>query len=93
MWKSVALFRDRDRLADAVQQLDSQEAAVEEALQGNHSLDHAGWRRANIITVASLIAKAALRRRESRGCHFRTDYPAHDDLNWKLHISDVIQRT
>lgn len=30
----------------------------------------------NLLTVGRLIARAALDRRESRGCHFRTDYPA-----------------
>ncbi|MEQ1575308.1 MAG: hypothetical protein ABL993_13800, partial [Vicinamibacterales bacterium] len=33
---------------------------------------------------------AALRREESRGGHFRTDFPALDDLHWKRHVSDVL---
>ena len=82
MWQSVGLFRNRERLVDAVNQLQEQEA-------GLANLDHQGWRRASIITVASLIANAALRREESRGGHFRTDFPARDDLHWKVHISDM----
>jgi L-aspartate oxidase len=82
MWQSVGLFRNRERLVDAVNQLQEQEA-------GLANLDHQGWRRASIITVASLIANAALRREESRGGHFRTDFPASDDLHWKVHISDM----
>ena len=93
MWTSVGLFRDRESLRDAVAQLQGQEARLEEALIRAPAMDHAGWRRASIVTVASLIARAALRRQESRGGHFRTDFPAHDDLNWKTHISDVMHRS
>jgi L-aspartate oxidase len=89
MWRSVGLFRDRRRLLDAVKQLQEQEAAVDELLARGATLDHEGWRKASLVTVATLIARAALRREESRGGHFRTDFPAHDDLHWKTHISDV----
>jgi L-aspartate oxidase len=90
MWNCVALFRDVARLRDAVSALHEQEAALDDQLASG-PLDHEGWRRASIVTVASLIAKAALRREESRGGHFRTDFPAHDDLKWKIHVSDVRQ--
>ena len=89
MWQSVGLFRDRSHLRHAVNQLQEQEGALDAILARDTRLDHEGWRSASIVTVASLIAKAALRREESRGGHFRTDYPVHDDLKWKTHISDV----
>jgi len=43
----------------------------------------------NISTVAELIIKSALQRRESRGLHYNTDYPQKDDKNFK---SDTIVR-
>jgi L-aspartate oxidase len=89
MWTSVGLFRQRDGLRHAAHQLQEQEAALDALLTRDTRLDHEGWRRASLVTVAALIAKAALRREESRGGHFRTDFPAHDDLKWKTHISDV----
>src|SRR6202011_1999251 len=92
MWRSVGVFRDREPLREGVNHIKAQERALEEPLAGDPALDHDGWRLASIITVASIIAKAALRREESRGGHFRTDFPAHDDLHWKTHISDVIHR-
>ena len=79
----------RKEIASAVNQLQEQEGALDAILGRDTLLDHEGWRKASIVTVAALIAKAALRREESRGGHFRTDYPVHDDLNWKTHISDV----
>ena len=43
------------------------------------------WRHFNLLTVARLIATAALWREESRGGHFREDFPERDDLRWRIH--------
>jgi L-aspartate oxidase len=40
----------------------------------------------NMVTVANLVTKAAHTRKESRGTHYRTDYPTTDDKNWLKHI-------
>ena len=53
---------------------------------GDVSTEHR--RVAALVTVGWLIARAALRRHESRGAHFRADAPARDDLHWKKRISD-----
>lgn len=39
----------------------------------------------NLVTVASLIARAAAVREESRGCHSRLDHPERDDRRWLGH--------
>ncbi|HEY0385336.1 MAG TPA: hypothetical protein VGC64_04965, partial [Pyrinomonadaceae bacterium] len=39
----------------------------------------------NFLTVATLIARAAQWRTESRGAHYRTDFPARDDEHWRVH--------
>jgi L-aspartate oxidase len=80
MWRFVGLFRDRAGLAQATARLD---AAVDPPTS-----DAAGWRLRNLLTVARLIAGAALRREESRGGHYRADFPRRDDLHWQVHLVD-----
>jgi L-aspartate oxidase len=41
---------------------------------------------ANLLTCALLTTEAALRREESRGGHYREDFPQPDDQHWKKHI-------
>jgi L-aspartate oxidase len=47
----------------------------------------AGWELQNLLTVARLMIDAALNREESRGTHFRADYPATDDDRWRRHLA------
>ena len=89
MWRNVGLVRNRERLEGAVSRLDGWLAAIaanRDAITG----DAPGRRLASVVTVGWLIARAALRRLESRGAHFRADFPAHDDLHWKKHIADLL---
>jgi L-aspartate oxidase len=88
MWTRVGLFRDRASLADAVAALDDEWRNLEPDLDGSARRDSAACRLASVVTVGRLIAHAALRREESRGAHFRSDFPARDDLHWKRHVTD-----
>jgi L-aspartate oxidase len=89
MWHSVGLFRERDGLRRAVAALDEADRRLQQRREAGQVVDRDGWRYASLVTVARLIARAALRREESRGGHFRTDFPARDDAGWKVHVSDV----
>jgi len=46
----------------------------------------AGWECQNMLTASLLIARCAYLRRESRGVHFRQDFPETDDENFKRNI-------
>ncbi len=87
MWRAAGLFREHDALEQALEQLEAAcaraagEAAASTATAETH-------RRFNLATVARLVARAALRREESRGGHYREDFPARDDLHWKVHLTD-----
>jgi L-aspartate oxidase len=48
--------------------------------------DRAGWELQNLLTIARLMIHSALVREESRGVHFRSDFPQRDDANWKRHV-------
>jgi L-aspartate oxidase len=87
MWHNVGLVRSRDRLQTAVSRLDGWCASVLRDRMAT-SGDPETRRLANIVTVGWLVARAALRREESRGGHFRADFPAHDDLHWNKHVAD-----
>ena len=39
----------------------------------------------NLVTIGSLIAESALAREESRGAHFRNDFPKRDDERFARH--------
>jgi L-aspartate oxidase len=88
MWRAAGLFRRRSQLAAAVDALDGSYYAGARTIGREGANDVDDWRRFNLATVARLIARAALRREESRGGHFRADFPEKDDLHWKVHLTD-----
>jgi L-aspartate oxidase len=84
MWLHAGLFRSRDGLTQAVAALESGTSPSPTTVEG--------WREHNLMTVARLIAAAALRREESRGAHFRSDFPERSDERWKIHLADQGRR-
>jgi L-aspartate oxidase len=45
-----------------------------------------GWELQNLLTVARLMIAAALERQESRGTHYRSDFPERDEAHWQRHV-------
>jgi L-aspartate oxidase len=89
MWRQVGLFRDREGLSTALSALEPLWRELDARIADGEPLDPAAWREASIVTVGRLIARAALRREESRGGHFRSDFPQRDDIHWKRRASET----
>ena len=88
MWRNVGLFRHRDALQQAVVTLEGPWRSITARIASGGRLNVQDWKLANLLTVARLIARAALRREESRGAHYRDDHPQRDDIHWKRRIAD-----
>jgi L-aspartate oxidase len=89
MWRHAGLLRSRDTLEGLVARLSSWWGLLARTPPESPS-DREFRRRSSLVTVSLLIARAALRREESRGGHFRTDFPHRDDIHWQKHVSDVL---
>ena len=72
MWERVGILRDKQSLSRALQEFE----------QISHSNLSTSSR--HFVTLGKLVATAALWREESRGGHFRTDFPERDE-KWKMH--------
>ena len=80
MWKYVSLRRDAEGLIKAKRQVDALRNSKPDRPEEEKMLPE--WLEAeNMLTVAELVIEAALRRCESRGSHWRSDFPeAHETL-------------
>jgi L-aspartate oxidase len=80
MWQSVGIVRDGAGLADAARRLSAWRAA----LPTPH--DRPSHELANLLLAGRLMAEAALLREESRGAHFRSDFPQPRE-EWRRHLT------
>jgi L-aspartate oxidase len=82
MWRRVGITRDADGLKEAAQRVDHWSRYIL-PLEFD---DTPGWNMQNMLIVARLMIAAAKERRESRGTHYRRDFP-HADPSLRHHIS------
>lgn len=83
MWRSVGVRRcgdDLQRSLGTIQQWSTY--VLRRSFDGL-----AGWELQNMLVVARLMVLAALWRQESRGVHFRVDFPHQDDRLWRKRLS------
>jgi L-aspartate oxidase len=79
MWSNVGIVRDAERLSEAVRRLRN----ILAALPAPDNRPRAEAR--NMAESGLAIAWSAQARLESRGGHYRSDYPARDDANFRKH--------
>src|SRR5689334_23005983 len=79
MWRDVGIMRSGKELADAIKQLEAIEhPKCEKSGRGSHELR-------NLHTLAQVMTRAALAREESRGSHYRSDFPFRNDEDLAKH--------
>jgi L-aspartate oxidase len=79
MWRLVGILRSGKELTSALDQLQSLELPKAE------KCDRAQCEVRNMHALALVMAKSALARRESRGSHYRSDFPYRDDDDFAKH--------
>ena len=83
LWLKVGLERSAPELEAALRQIKSWIPYV----LGSDFHDVQSCTAQNMLLVAYLVSWNALRREESRGVHFRSDFPERNDARWQAHLT------
>lgn len=81
MVRYAGLRRNRDTLIRAAEELGRQLPLFQSMLSKREEYEFA-----NMLTASLLVVQGALGREESRGAHYREDYPERNDSEWRKHI-------
>lgn len=79
-WRSAGVVRDGLTLARGLAELESIPIR-------QRPLERASLEARSVATAAAHVVRSALMRQESRGSHFRTDFPQRDDSAWRARIA------
>jgi L-aspartate oxidase len=79
MWKEVGIVRTRAGMQKAIKTLEEMAPKVA------HPKTRRGYEAAYLYATALLVARSAFAREESRGAHYRMEYPDHDDRKFLKH--------
>ena len=86
----VGIVRQEPEMLQALERIQELKTASESVSIGGNREYNAGWHTAldlhNLLTVSEIVTRAALERQESRGAHFRDDFPAKDEQFGKFNI-------
>jgi len=91
MWDYVGIVRSNLRLQRAMRRIRFLENEIENFYKRTKITPRLLELR-NMVITARLIVVSALRRHESRGLHYTTDYPSQNDRTWKKNTSLVNKR-
>jgi L-aspartate oxidase len=80
MAEHAGVLRSRAGLADAATALAALTTGTTEVA------DVDAWETTNLLTIATALVDAARLREETRGSHWREDFPLRDDERWARHV-------
>jgi len=80
MWQKVGILREGKELKEALRHLVHLSAHFK-----SHSAERVEYELINLMTVGELIILSAMAREESRGAHYRSDYPCRNEQKFKKH--------
>lgn len=83
MWRQVGIERCEAAVREAEESIDFWCRYV----MPKEFYFRGGWEIQNLLTLAKIVSVAARTRQESRGVHYRTDFPQADDASWRRHIT------
>lgn len=88
MWNNVGIVREEKTLSEAILRI---RKTKEKINQQEKNLGKKYLEFVNMLDLSELIAMAALIREESRGCHYRKDFP-NENEKWRVTINFVSQQ-
>lgn len=96
MMEHCSVFRTQKGLSQALTEIRSLEERYKEVAIQDHGSHYnsdlmEAFELESLLGLGEAIVVSALARQESRGAHFREDYPERDDQNWLKHT--LIQKT
>ena len=86
MWRHLLVVRSDASLRACLREIDRLRGEASHLNAGDPVLLAGALEVENLLTVAEIMARAALLRTESRGSHYREDFPQRDDANWQQSI-------
>jgi len=87
MWEELLVEKDAVTLAGALEYVARDRERLSTSVQIAEPIDYAlAFEHRNLLDVAEAIIRAASLRTESRGSHYRGDFPARDDASWLTNV-------
>ena len=86
LWENVSIERNDEGLQNTLAELQDLTENFGNALTSSELKDAATIETVNMLNVALMITQSALARAESRGAHYRSDFPTQDNTTWQQRI-------
>jgi succinate dehydrogenase / fumarate reductase flavoprotein subunit len=90
MQDQVGIVRQEKEMLQALERIQEFKKRAERVVVSGNREYNPGWHTAldlnNLLIVSEMVAKTALERKESRGAHFRDDYPTKDEAFGSFNI-------